>query len=72
MDVDDPAPPPPLVQPEPSAASYSQAALPSDAIMSALDHITQCIDSMDSFWNTQYQVLENKVDQDNINISWCR
>jgi hypothetical protein len=35
--LDDPTPPPPPVQPEQSVASSSKAALPSDAIMSALD-----------------------------------
>jgi hypothetical protein len=55
MDVDDPAPPPPLVQLEPSTTSYSQTALPSDAVMSGLDHITQRIDSIDTFWRKQYQ-----------------
>jgi len=63
MDVDEPAPTPPPVQPEPSAASSSQAAPFSDAVMNALDRITQRINSMDTFWHTQYQVLDNKVDQ---------
>jgi len=48
-DPEEPAHPPALIQPEPLAASSSQAAPPSDAILSAIDRISQHIESMDTY-----------------------
>jgi hypothetical protein len=36
--------------------------------MSALDRISERLESMDTFWIAQYQVLDAMVEQANINV----
>jgi hypothetical protein len=82
MDPEEQDHPAPRAHPEPSAASSSQWPPSDDAILSALEHITSQLESMQAqsqsvdtrltehfqFDDERFQVLDAKMEQININM----
>jgi hypothetical protein len=58
QEPDEPVPP---ASATPSVASSSQSAPPSDAILGALTHITERLQSIDTHWSEQFQTMDIKM-----------